>query len=64
MAARVKYRDRELKVEPGTSVSHAVEKLGLSLEGVITRVGKRLVTEDYRLRDGDVLEVIPAISGG
>jgi sulfur carrier protein ThiS len=64
MAAVVRYRGRELRVEPGTSVRRAVEMLGLSLEGVVARVGDRLVTEDYRLREGEVLEIIPAISGG
>lgn len=60
----MRYRGRELRVEPGTSVRRAVEMLGLSLEGVVARVGDRLVTEDYRLREGEVLEIIPAISGG
>ncbi|NOZ59228.1 MAG: MoaD/ThiS family protein [Euryarchaeota archaeon] len=64
MAATVKYRDRRMSVEAGTSVREVVEMLGLSLEGVITKVGDSLVTEDYRLRDGDLLEIIPAISGG
>jgi len=60
----VRYRGRELSVEAGTSVKKAIRMLGLSLEGVIAKVGDRLVTEDYRLREGEVLEIISAISGG
>lgn len=64
MAATVKYRNRKVEVKAGTSVKEAVRILGLSLEGVIARVGDTLVTEDYRLREGETLEVISAISGG
>lgn len=60
----MKYRDREVEVKAGTRVKEAVRILGLSLEGVITRVGNTLVTEDYRLGEGETLEVISAVSGG
>ncbi len=64
MPATVKYRGKQITVEEGTSVKRAIKLLGLSIEGVVARVGDRLVTEDYRLKDGEVLEIIPAISGG
>lgn len=64
MAATVRFRDRQLEVQEGTTVGDAVRMMGLSLEGVITRVGGGLVTEDYVLRDGETLEIISAISGG
>ena len=64
MAATVRYRNREISIEAGTSVEQAIRLLGLSPEGVVARVGSRLVTEDYRLRDGETLEIISAISGG
>ncbi|WP_456474023.1 sulfur carrier protein ThiS [Candidatus Pyrohabitans sp.] len=64
MAATVRYRNREISIEAGTSVKQAIRLLGLSPEGVVARVGSRLVTEDYRLRDGETLEIISAISGG
>ena len=60
----MRYRNREISVEAGTSVEQAIRMLGLSPEGVVARVGSRLVTEDYRLREGETLEIIPAISGG
>jgi|GEM_PF-1148498 sulfur carrier protein len=64
MTATVRYRGREVTVEAGTSVKQAIQMLGLSLEGVVAKVGNKLVTEDYRLKEGEVLEIISAISGG
>ncbi len=64
MTATIRFRDTQREVPAGTRVGDAVRMMGLSLEGVIARVDKRLVTEDYTLRDGETLEVISAISGG
>ncbi len=64
MPATVKFRGRTMEVEAGTRVEDVLRKMGLSREGIIARVGSRLVTEDYRLRDGDEVELISAISGG
>ncbi len=60
----MRYRGREVTVEAGTSVKQAIQMLGLSLEGVVAKVGNKLVTEDYRLKEGETLEIISAISGG
>ncbi|NOZ82332.1 MAG: MoaD/ThiS family protein [Euryarchaeota archaeon] len=64
MPAVVKFRGKTLEVEAGTKVEDVLAMMGLSREGVIARVGTKLVTEDYRLRDGETLELISAISGG
>ncbi len=64
MPATVKFRGSVREVEAGTRVDEVLAMLGVSRESVVARVGNRLVTEDYRLRDGDVLELIHAISGG
>lgn len=64
MVVTVKFRGKELQVKAGTRVEDAIRSMGLSLEGVVARVNDSIVTEDYRLKDGETLLIISAISGG
>ncbi len=60
----VRFRGEEWEVKKGTPVKKILKDKNIPLESVICKVGNKLVTEDYRLRDDEVLEIISAISGG
>ncbi len=61
----------ELEVEDGTTVSQLAEELMASrgderVRGLPLRyaVDETFVSDDYRLRDGDSVALIPPVSGG
>jgi sulfur carrier protein ThiS len=57
-------RDKEYEVRPGMNLLDALKKNNILPEGVIcTRAGE-LIAEDEILKDGDVIKLISAISGG
>lgn len=57
-------RNEEYEVKPGMSVQHALEKIGLDSHSVlVTRQGE-LLTDDEILHEGDVVRLVPVISGG
>jgi sulfur carrier protein ThiS len=58
------FRNLEYEVRPGMNLLDALKKKNILPEGVIcTREGV-LITEDEILKDGDVIKLIAAISGG
>lgn len=57
-------RDHEYEVRSGMTLLDALKKNNILSEGVLcTREGE-LITDDEILRDGDVIKLIAAISGG
>jgi sulfur carrier protein ThiS len=57
-------REKEFEVRPGMTLLDALKKNDILSEGVIcTRAGE-LIAEDEILKDGDVIKLISAISGG
>jgi len=57
-------RNQEYQVRPGMTLLDALKKHNILAEGVLcTREGE-LITEDEILKDGDVIKLIAAISGG
>jgi sulfur carrier protein ThiS len=57
-------RDKEFELRPGMTLLDALKKNDILTEGVIcTRAGE-LIADDEILRDGDVIKIISAISGG
>jgi sulfur carrier protein ThiS len=57
-------RDKEYEVRPGMNLLDALKKNKILPEGVIcTRAGE-LIAEDEILKEGDVIKLISAISGG
>jgi sulfur carrier protein ThiS len=57
-------RDQEFEVRPGMTLLDALKKHNLLPEGVLcTRAGE-LITNDEILKDGEIIKVISAISGG
>jgi len=57
-------RTQEYEVRPGMTLLDALKKNDILSEGVLcTREGE-LIAEDEILKDGDVIKLISAISGG
>lgn len=63
----------EIRAVPGCSVAELRDQLAAAhpeIDDVIrsrralTCVGDRMVHDDYRLADGDMLEFLPPVSGG
>jgi sulfur carrier protein ThiS len=57
-------RDQEYEVRPGMTLLDALKKNDILPEGVIATVGGELIEEDEILKDGDIVRLISAISGG
>ena len=57
-------RDKQYQVPAGITVKKALRQVGIPAESVLpTREGE-LITEDERLRPGDVIKLVAVISGG
>jgi sulfur carrier protein ThiS len=61
---KVTFKNNEWELRPGMTVDAAMRKVGVSREEALPLVNKRLVAEDTILRDDDVLELVPVVSGG
>lgn len=57
-------RKQEYEVRPGMTLLDALKKNNILPEGVLCTRGGELITEDEILKDGDVIKLIAAISGG
>lgn len=57
-------RNREFEVRPGMTLRDALVKNNILPEGVICTRDGELIVEDEVLKDGDVIKLIAAISGG
>jgi sulfur carrier protein ThiS len=58
------FRNDEYEVRPGMNLLDALKKNNLLPEGILCSRNGELITEDEILRDGDVIKLIAAISGG
>lgn len=64
MPAEITLRDKTYAVPSGSTVRHALEKIGVNPDSVLpTRQGE-LLTDDELIRDGDHIRLIAVISGG
>jgi thiamine biosynthesis protein ThiS len=57
-------RNQEYEVRPGMTLLDALKKNNILPEGVICTLDGELITEDEILKDGDVIKLVSAISGG
>jgi sulfur carrier protein len=57
-------RKQEFEVRPGMTLLSALQKMGVLPEGIIATCAGELIEEDEILKDGDVIKLISAISGG
>lgn len=64
MTAKLILRDKEYEVKSGTTVQHALEKIGVNRESVLATREGELITDDEILHEGDVIKLVAVISGG
>jgi len=64
MPAEISLRDKIYEVPSGSTLRHALEKIGVNPDSVLpTRAGE-LMTDDELIREGDRIRLIAVISGG
>jgi len=59
-----KKRKREIRLGPSATIAELLEQLGYSRETVVTRRNEKIVAEEERLSDGDLIEILPIVTGG
>ena len=64
MTVKLILRDKEYELKPGTTVRHALEKIGVNSESVLATREGELITDDEILHEGDVIKLVAVISGG
>ena len=57
-------RNKEYEVRPGMTLLSALQKIGVLPESVIATRAGELIEEDEILKDGEIIKLIAAISGG
>ncbi len=57
-------RNQEFEVRAGMTLLSALEKIHLLPEGIVATRQGEMIEEDEILKDGDVVKLITAISGG
>ncbi len=61
---RIPQKNREIEVPGPRRVMDLVAAVGLRPTTVIVTQGKRLLTKDQRVEDGETVDVISVVSGG
>ncbi len=64
MTAKLILRDKEYIVKSGTTVRHAIEKIGVNSETVLATRAGELITDDEIVLEDDVIKLVAVISGG
>ncbi|MBI4715652.1 MAG: MoaD/ThiS family protein [Nitrospirae bacterium] len=64
MKVTVYHPRKSLEIKGPKRVSLLLRELGVAPEAVLVIRGDELITEDEPLRDEDVVEIRPVISGG
>ncbi len=62
--AQVVVQGKKQEVKAKGTIRDLMKKFGLNPEIHLSLVNGKLKEEDYRLKDGDVVEIIRVISGG
>lgn len=62
--AKLTLRKREYEVKAGMSIYHALKKLSIDEHSVIATRDGEVLTDDEILQEGDVIKLVPVISGG
>jgi thiamine biosynthesis protein ThiS len=61
---KIVLRKQEFEVHAGMTLLSALQKVNILPEGIIAVRNGELIEEDEILQDGDVIQLISAISGG
>ena len=55
---------RKVKIKPRTKIIDLLKLLGQNRETVVVRVNGKIITEEERLAGGDLVEILPIVTGG
>jgi sulfur carrier protein len=55
---------RRVRVQQKTRIVDLLDQLGQNRETVVVRLNGKIVAEEERLADGDLVEVLPVVTGG
>ncbi len=61
---RLPQKQKELKIPGPRRVADILAEAGVRPTTVIVTQGKRLLTRDQRVEDGETIEIISVVSGG
>ena len=64
MTAKLILRKKEYEIRYGMTIRSALKKLEIPPESVLPTRGGELISEEEILREGDVIRLVPVISGG
>ncbi|MCJ7677919.1 MAG: MoaD/ThiS family protein [Anaerolineales bacterium] len=64
MPAEITLRDHTYIIASGSTLRHALEKIGVNPDTVLPTRDGELLTDDELVRDGDHIRLIAVISGG
>ena len=64
MKVKLRNPDREVEVPGDRRVRDVLDEMSVNADTVLVIRGGELITRDERLRDDDVIEIRPVISGG
>lgn len=64
MPANLVLRKQVYDVNPGMTLRTALQKLNLQPDSVLATRNGELLTDDEIIQEGDVITLIPVISGG
>jgi sulfur carrier protein ThiS len=64
MPAKIIFRDKEFDIRPGKTLQFVLVRLEIQPEAVLATKNGEMITEDIIIKDGDVIKLIPVISGG
>jgi sulfur carrier protein len=60
----IKLRDKEFSLKGNLTLSQVYKRLGLDIESYLAVRDGEIITEDRLLKDGDMVKLVPVISGG
>lgn len=60
----ITFRNKKFEVKENMTARDALKKINIDPESVLISVNGKLVTDDYVLREGDVVKLVAVISGG
>ena len=59
-----KKHKRELRLGPHATIADLLKELGHNRETIVVRRNGKIVVEEERLADGDLIEILPIVTGG
>lgn len=64
MVTKIIFRKKEYPVEPGTTIRTAIQAIEIVPESIIPTRKGQLISEEDVIQDGDIIRLVPVITGG